>query len=123
MPIAVSRPLPWQPETKAHIMARFRKALVPVYNLEVAEPQSPGQDRRHVFDFEIGIRMIVSVERWSEANPRIHFSFGRNPWGQRVIDRDTFEMYVLELLAGFVAGKAPIEQFHTSKAFHYFYLI
>lgn len=71
--------LPFEPESIEELKARYTDAIQEVFNpIEVAEDPdlSPGKRRKHVFDFEDGLRLIVSVDQLdSSAFPRVtHYS-------------------------------------------------
>ena len=57
-PLSLSKRLPFKPETFEGIKARLPIALVDVYEIHT-EPR-PGLQRKHVFDFQDGVRMIIS---------------------------------------------------------------
>jgi hypothetical protein len=54
--------IPFIPETMSANRARFAAALEPLYIITDYQPPSPrpGEQRRHVFDFEDGMRIIAS---------------------------------------------------------------
>lgn len=65
--------LPFAPEPIEQMQARFADALTPVYDVRVLMRQtnpsdSIGKKRKHVFDFEDGIRLIVSMETDPESS-------------------------------------------------------
>lgn len=71
--------LPFEPESTEELKARYDEALQEVFDpREVAnDPDlSPGKKREHVFDFEDGVRLIVSVDQIDKkVKPRItHYS-------------------------------------------------
>lgn len=73
--------LPFEPEDRERLEARFSLALTPVYdvsNCVAGVGPFPGLLRRHVFDFENGLRMIVSVDTDGTLE-YVHFSFGLHP--------------------------------------------
>lgn len=52
-------------EPTDRLLARFKEALTPVYDAEEIVQRKvlrPGQQRKHVFDFEDGVRVIASHE-------------------------------------------------------------
>lgn len=55
----------FQPETIEALIARFPKALTPVYTVEGMKRGDPfaADQRKHVFDFDDGTRLIVSHEK------------------------------------------------------------
>jgi hypothetical protein len=59
--------LPYEPEPVASMQARFTLAIDPIIAVERVwaglDPR-PGEQRRHVFDFEDGLRLIVSRETY-----------------------------------------------------------
>ena len=58
--------LPFDAESTEALEARFAAAFEGVYDADEirrGDVKRPGQQRRHVFDFEDGMRMIVSRER------------------------------------------------------------
>jgi len=59
-------PLPIEPEPLEDIKARFHLALEGVVDgakVASGEVERPAIDRKHVFDFENGMRLIVSVDK------------------------------------------------------------
>lgn len=54
--------LPFQPEPVDQLTARFNKALDRVVDVCQMGKKRPGMDRTHVFDFEDGLRMIISID-------------------------------------------------------------
>lgn len=74
--------LPFEPETLESIRARMPAALEELYTLEAVEADEqlpPGAQRRHVFDFEDGIRMAVSVDKNADTESMLHLSFSLWP--------------------------------------------
>jgi hypothetical protein len=58
--------LPFQPETTEQLKARFEKAMETVYDADAIMNEStdrPVLHREHVFDFEDGIRLIISKDK------------------------------------------------------------
>lgn len=59
--------LPFQPETIEQLKARYPKALIKTWipedkPIENGEPSRPGLCRDNVFDFEDGIRLVISMD-------------------------------------------------------------
>lgn len=70
--------LPFQPEKLESMRARLPDALVTVYNPDTVKTGGvrPGQLRQNVFDFEDGIRCIVSLDLDPDENKKyLHLSF------------------------------------------------
>lgn len=68
--------LTFEPETIEQLKSRFLKALETSWSVKRAIKDSdntPGKKREHVFDFEDGIRIIISRDRF-EGIQVIHFS-------------------------------------------------
>jgi len=58
--------LSFQPEPEVVLKARYKDALVEVWDLEemkVDPDKRPGNLRKHVFDFYDGLRLIISRDR------------------------------------------------------------
>lgn len=65
-------------EPTDRLVARFKDALTPVYTADDIEQKKvtrPGQQRKHVFDFEDGIRCIASHEIHDGQTVVLHMSF------------------------------------------------
>lgn len=84
-------PPPFKPEPIEVLKARFHAAITETYDCTKMEEQirkvrqvEPGiMARRHLFDFETHVRMIVSREHLQDGNDYIHLSFGIHkdcPW-------------------------------------------
>jgi hypothetical protein len=57
--------LDWNPESMETLRGRYSSALERVYDtklIEQGESDRPGEHREHVFDFEDGLRLIISRE-------------------------------------------------------------
>ena len=71
---------PFQPEAWETMIARFPAAVAPLYDVTATNLNAPGLQRRHIFDFPDGLRMIVSREKNEPPiKNAIHFSFGIHP--------------------------------------------
>jgi len=67
--------LPFLPEPLAKLRSRYRATLIKVFDCRSGVPQpGPGQLRGHVFDFPSGMRLVISRERISETEQRLHLS-------------------------------------------------
>ena len=72
--------LPFEPQPFDELKARFPKAVEGVYKLpptaeETArDPLRPGLYRKHIFDFKMGLRLIVSVDDFGDGFLRGHVS-------------------------------------------------
>lgn len=69
--------LPRKPETLERAKARFPDALETIWDVEAIRfsgAKRPGEDRRCVFDFHDGLRLIVSRERMDDGEIKIHMS-------------------------------------------------
>lgn len=70
--------LGFEPESVEAARARLPQALAPIYDpLDLRSGElRPGEQRRHVFDFEEGIRLIVSRDLLIDSSrpPEVHVS-------------------------------------------------
>lgn len=67
--------LPFQPETLEAIRARLPQAVA---KLQTADAQV-GRQRAHVFDFQDGVRCIISVDAIAPDDFSLHLSFSMVP--------------------------------------------
>jgi hypothetical protein len=75
--------LPFEAEPLESLRERYPRAiadLVDVESVNLGLQYDPGSERKHVFDTEDGIRLIISREDQGEDGKVIHFSasLGRN---------------------------------------------
>lgn len=113
--IADAKRLKFEPESMEAMQARYPKAtMTPVIvdpSKPVAEHERVGLRREHVFDFDNGLRLIVSLEHWmfqtGDYKKLIHISAGLEP-----------NRYLYNKLAGKTAS-AAIEEFART-AIHFF---
>jgi hypothetical protein len=115
--------LPFEPEERERLLARFANALTPV--VDSNRPPAPGElplceDRRHVFDFPEGIRMIASVDRDHDVKC-LHLSFGLHPTCTQIASVDALVRVAHQWAAVFVGLEKPIHSTLTHRAFHLFY--
>lgn len=119
----MSNPLPFQPETIEQIKARWSLALVGVYDQQLCangDQIAPGAQRRHVFDFEDGLRVVASVDRivhgraGGRHSDELHLSFGMyRPIGN-------FMERAQEVISMFV-NQRPLTMFKTDRATHFWF--
>lgn len=68
--------LPFEPKSVESMRARYPEAVKETFTMEmVLGGNRPGKHRKHVFDFEDGLRVIVSKEPLLDGNTALHFSF------------------------------------------------
>jgi len=79
------RPLPHEPEPMAAMQARWEAAVEGDWNAEsdAALAEYPGLRRRHIFDFEDGVRLIAAFETgvFIGPVPALHVSASIRPGG------------------------------------------
>ena len=113
--------LPNQPEKLDSMRARLPLALSVVYKAEEIEAgrgTRPGELRQHVFDFEDGIRCIVSLDRQPNSHVYLHMSFSTIAWeGQSL---PAFFARVEQIPVDFWPDQIllPVQQFMTPRAVH-----
>lgn len=69
--------IPFVPESLEAMKARFPEAIEHPYDVDeiaLRVELRPGMDRKHVFDFEDGIRLIISRDYERGRKPLLHFS-------------------------------------------------
>ena len=69
--------LPFQPEPVESLRARYPAAVAEVIDIEsvgLGTQVQPGRQRRHVFDFDRGVRLIVSREFFPDGRHALHLS-------------------------------------------------
>lgn len=64
----------FEPEPDELLKSRFPAALRKVWNPDLAYMDRPGLHREHVFDFDCGLRMIISRDRLKPDEAPIHIS-------------------------------------------------
>jgi hypothetical protein len=72
-----TKPLEIQKEAVKALAARYSLALTPIYDPALVNEGKlirPGQRRRHVFDSDFGIRLIISKERCPNDSVSLHVS-------------------------------------------------
>jgi len=112
---------PWQPESHESVKARFAEALTPDYDLLAVaadRQEPPGVNRKHVFDFEEGVRMIVSTDRDGNGARLFHLSFGLPPHSP--LSPHQLPALAAAYVADLIGLAKPVEIFMTDRAFHIF---
>ncbi len=64
--------LPWDPESPAALKRRYSEAVVTEVDAQSAKTSPPALQRRHVFDFENGMRLIITRGRCLQHCSRTH---------------------------------------------------
>ncbi len=118
--------LPFEPETEEQISARFKDAVTPEYDVEYVfkhPDKTPTKLRKHVFDFQDGIRMGVSIDFYGGLR-FMHFSFSVHPpRTQRNMD---FALRILALVEKFdkPTRNSPAQHHVTPAGVeHFFFLL
>lgn len=68
--------IPFQPESDESLRARYHKAVEKPWSIDPKGPtptDGPGKHREHIFDFEDGMRLIISIDKGPE-DELLHFS-------------------------------------------------
>lgn len=78
--------LPFEPQPQPALQERFPQALGRVFDFRAGVPDElPSKLRAHVFDFEDGVRMMVSRDMEEEGKVYLHVSASVEPgmlyWG------------------------------------------
>jgi len=66
--------IPIQPEPTASLRARFPEAVntvVSAFEVSLFPERAPGNKRRHVFDFETGARLLISIDDDNTGDPPV----------------------------------------------------
>jgi hypothetical protein len=69
--------LEFEPEPMAKLKERYPLAIKDIYDVLAVHfnnMQRPGEKREHVFDFQDGMRLIVSKDKMPGKAPYVHFS-------------------------------------------------
>lgn len=66
--------MPFIPEPLEDLKARFPKCLEKIWNVTDPMPDRPGFHREHLFDFESGMRLLISNDCMIPRAPDIHVS-------------------------------------------------
>ncbi len=85
--------LPFKPEPINKLRQRYTKALEDIYLAEPDLKNPPSGKRKHVFDFNSGLRLIISRDILKGKEPDIHVSaswFDEDKFGD--IDEAYFEI-------------------------------
>ena len=103
--------LPTEPETFEQIKARFVEAIrepVDLESVRAGTRKPPSGERKHVFDFEDGMRMIVSVDLIVDTY-FLHISVSGNKHYHHTIKDEGFDGMVEDVLLRVTAftGGAP----------------
>ena len=115
--------LAFQPEPKDALRARFAAALSPGYLRSIRPQDAPGLNRKHVFDMEDGVRMVVSLDLADEETRHLmgdalHFSFGLVPGVTRKRSVDAFARQAYLLITEFWHKPTVLETLMTERALH-----
>jgi hypothetical protein len=121
--MSTSNPLAFQPEPKETLHARFAAALSPGYLRSIRPQDAPGLNRKHVFDMEDGVRMVVSLDLADEETKHlmgdaIHFSFGLAPSVAQPRSVEDFARQAYRLIVEFWHKPQVLETLMTERALH-----
>lgn len=110
---------PYQPESLERLKSRFAAALSPDYCTDGFQAP-PGLLRQHVFDFDNGIRMIVSHDI-ENGRRTLHFSFSINPIirAKNLMSREEFRAFAEQAIREFWHPPVVVEDYWSYKALHF----
>jgi hypothetical protein len=116
--------LTFQPESDESAVARMPAALRRLFvlaDIERDPSQRPGLMHEHVFDFQDGMRMIVSREDWEAHGIKIHCSFSWfGPVPPSLAAAKALIMERLRAVVGFTGLQTSVMIFVTKKGvLHY----
>lgn len=73
--------IPFTPEPLTTLQRRFLAAFESICDVECVRAGTiprPGTQRQHVFDWDDGVRMIISRDRWGDGQVVVHLSASVN---------------------------------------------
>lgn len=113
--------LPFEPESLESMRARLPQALSVVYNYEIIEAggQRPGELRQQVFDFEDGVRCILSIDEGHETARHIHMSFSLQDYNFMSVAQFMHRMNTIPAEFWPDTLLVPIARFQTPRAIHF----
>lgn len=113
--------LPFEPEKLESMRARLPQALSVVYNYEAVESggQRPGELRRHVFDFEDGIRCILSVDEGQQTARHLHLSFSLQDYNFMSVAQFMHRMNTIPTEFWPDTLLVTVARFQTPRAIHF----
>ena len=102
--------LPFEPEIDEMLQNRFEKALERVYDVETMmngglNEDRPGVKREHVFDFQDGVRLIISKDRTAKGKTFLHVS--GSSYNKKMSPEELIKVMaekILELHKGNISG-------------------
>ena len=123
--------IPFEPEPSFSLAKRYPEAVERIYELhEMWGQDRPGMKRKHIFDFEDGLRLIISRERHDSNEVLLHWSASidedhlQRPPFQDVPDFMKFVMEHMTSLweeSGYVQGHVRVQSSEEG-VIHFFML-
>ena len=116
--------LPFEPETEEELRARYLAAMTRVYDVTgffEMPADRPGLHREHVFDFEDGLRLIISREK-RDKDVYLHWSAsmeGADLCEESVTKFAEFVMGHMVMLWGSKCGAMRIMMFYSGRVLHF----
>lgn len=120
------QPIPFEPEPDAALKARFPAAIerliTAVEQLRAFAGNSPLlTDRKHFFDFEIGVRMIATREETPAGN-FFHLSFGIPPGVKTtVFSDDALKDFARQTSLELLGQEEPFNTLRTPMALQFYF--
>jgi len=120
--------LAFEPQTVEEMLRRFPAALEPVFDPVRAFAGAVNgdycvtRDRRHVFDFENGVRMIVTTERLPQRVLR-HLSFGSTVGGLFALRDAELADFAKETLKTFGMASEPTAMIKSGENLHFWFVV
>lgn len=117
--------LPFEPEKLEAIRARLPQALSVVYNYDIVQSggRAPGEQRQHVFDFEDGIRCILSIDEGEQTVRHLHLSFSLRDYHQMSVAQFMHRMSAIPTEFWPDTLLVPIARFQTPRAIHFAFVL
>ena len=121
--------LPFEPEPGFQLEQRYKDAVEKIYPLaEMDGPDRPSLNRKHVFDFQDGLRLIISREKYDNGEIVLHWSASvdeKHLKEDEFADLSQFMKFVMEHMAelwGYVKVDGRVLVKSTDKGIFHFFL-
>jgi len=104
--------LPHEPETMAKMKVRFSAAIAETIDVDAVNAgkvEAPSKQRKHVFDFQDGMRLIFSIDK-TDGIRFVHTSAsGSESYFKTLVGENIFNGFVEDALLRMAAllGKSP----------------